>query len=333
MGEMIMFQLAQLPTVLDQYDDCGDLLAKELEGRAPLELLKEAADVRGADLHSQDYALFASGPDGLVAKYPLHDAGNTLMSAVYWEKTAHLLPAALQKESADKLVQSLDEYGLPVPDYLDVVAKQDAAVFMAKTASFEDVYVEALGEPTADVEELFFNSSPSDRREAALALAPSGGLTEKLASMYAGTELGTDFGWAIDCRIHALPEHFRDGLEDLKKTASVVSPEELVAAVGEIDEMLHITHLYDTEIPDPYRSVFGTTLRDALRHEKVAFFKVAGQEVDAEGLTHFLSANRAQVADTFGDDVAEQLARNPADVLQSLPAPHQAAILRMFHAG
>lgn len=318
--------LKHVPPLLDQYDDGGKLFIEALGGMEPPELLKTAADLSQVQPELDDYALVVPTAQGMLYRFPVTDAGNTLVSAMYFEKTGGALPVEVAAEVASNLSAALVSYGFTPPAYLATAA-------MAKVASVGDDDLMPTRHMTEeDIYAEFLASDPIARRYMAVAMVKEASmLPEGLAEVYAGSVLGTDFDMAIDARMPYVPDAERPVLEDLKKTATITPPDELMVYLYEYDISRNLTRLYDRHIPDAAAAVFGNTLaKYASAHDKVASVVLDGRELSSEALHTFASSRKDAIADTFGEDLAAQLVDRPVEVFSSLPAPHQRALVRMM---
>lgn len=317
-------KLANVPSVLDHYDDGGRVFMAALAGREPPECIKVAVDLTEVTAAEDDYALVLQTERGLVGKFPIVDAGNALASAIYYEKVAELLPDDVRADVASRLVAALTEFHLQVPaSFLQDAQRQ------TKEASLESVFSKMLGERAPDVEELFASGSPRERREAAIALQQDGvELPVKLAH-YTAREMGTDVEFGIDCRIRHLTLEYREPLEQLKKIARAQPPEELAELLQDLDYETGLALRYDRDVPDAYATVYGRQVKQASAVKR-ASLEIGGRAIPADRIEQFLRGKPEQVAQAFGEDVANQLAENPVEVLSSLPEPHRMAIARMI---
>lgn len=318
-------KLASVPPVLDHYDDGGRIFMAELSGHEPPDCIKQAVDLTEVSASESDYALMLRTDRGVVGKFPIIDAGNALASAIYYEKVAAQLPNDVRADVARKLATALSDFHIQVPDAL----VQDTHL-QVKEASLDSVFSKMLGHREVDVEQLFASGSPRERREAAIALQQDGvELPIKLAH-YSAREMGSDVEFGIDCRIRHLSEDYRTPLEQLKKVARLQAPEELADLLQELDYETGLALRYDRDVPDAYATVYGQQVKQASLSVKRASLDIGGQAFSTEVIEQFLRGKPEQVTQAFGEDVANQLAENPVEVLSSLPEPHRMAIARMI---
>lgn len=99
----------------------------------------------------------------------------------------------------------------------------------------------------------------------------------------------------------------------------------MCVALREFDKIAGLDVLYDSDVPDPYFSVFGK--------EKTAeedFHDMDGNEhIHGHELKRFSLAAFKQVAGTFGEDFAEEFQKDPVAIYKSLPKEQKTMIRRM----
>lgn len=313
-----------LPPILDHYDDAGDILVRQLEGREIPHLVKVAADMSKAVKHDSDFALVAETRQGLVHKFPIVDGGNTLMSAIYFEKTASALPPTVRANVARGLASALEEFGFDVPEYVT------AAMTVEKTAAaIEDLFVRNTAYDEQALVDEFAGIHPLRRPEAALLLKEAGVRLPAALACYTRDALGTDVEAAIIARTRYVVPEVADHMRDLIKTASVVPIAEMAAQLYEIDLEFGLTRYYDTALQDPYRSLLGTELLKTAESSVV----IEGRRYSASEIRELSQLNSDAIDASFGDMVSTQLLATPVEVLSSLPVPHQQAIARIFNDG
>lgn len=306
-----------LPPLLDQYDDGGALLLQALEGTPPPVMLKVAADMSSLTPRPEQYALVARTHNGTAFKYPIVDRGNTIVSAVYFEKTAALLPVELRNEAAGKLRQALSLYGIEAPDYL-----QDQVV---KTAS---VYEPAEKIRPEDVDDVILSNFPNDRRRVAFQIKEAGIPLTYLATTYTGPGSGNMLHLAIRQREGLITDGKLLGvLSDIEKTASVYAPEDLAELLYEVDMQAGIPRYYG-KILDPFQAIYYPL------GEKTASatITVGNRDIPVAALSEKIAEGKALISASFGDSFANELAASPADVFASLPDPHKNAIVELINA-
>lgn len=105
--------------MLDFYDDpTGTVLRSVFPSQEDLpEIVKTAHILNIAErevLRDEAYALVMQDEGKVFRKFACVDAGNTLLSLLYFEKNAHLLPEEARKATAAVLLERAAEFDLPV---------------------------------------------------------------------------------------------------------------------------------------------------------------------------------------------------------------------------
>jgi hypothetical protein len=103
--------------VFDFYDDAaGSVLKSFFQTADDLpEVIKTAHILSGdekATLRDDAFALVMHNNGQVLRKFACIDAGNTLLSALYFFKTAGILPDAAQQQAADAIVEACGRFGL-----------------------------------------------------------------------------------------------------------------------------------------------------------------------------------------------------------------------------
>lgn len=117
--------------VLDLYDDSTGEVLKEVyasAGDLP-DLVKQAHAITQdeyARLPDEAFALVLEDGPIELKKFATIDEGNTVLSVVYFLKTAHKLPLEAQKVAASNLLEACGWYGLVPPTQLRKIAGIDS---------------------------------------------------------------------------------------------------------------------------------------------------------------------------------------------------------------
>jgi len=327
--------MKDLPVVLDHYDDGGLLLRKEFSERGIPPIIKIAADLSENQAPKDgDYALVADTPQGRVHKFPILDAGNAVASAVYFSAHGAGLSENLQKEAAQKLSSALVSFGFTPPEDLT----KTAALELGYSGEAEDRSLEELFGLSSDdqyevVEDAFKACSPRGKRRLMLQVKEAGafnGLFTDDMIDYGRVELGSDFALGIDTRKLAVME--ANGLAELEtlltKSASA-DADKLAEDLADFDIRYELTGLYNRVIPDPYQTVFGTSVEKKASVDQP--FEIGGREYTNDTVSHWVeNGGSARLTDAFGESFSDEFVSDPASVLSSLPAPHKQAIARMI---
>lgn len=327
--------MKELPAILDQYDDGGLLLRKEFSERGIPHIIKVAADLsQGQSPQDNDYALVVNTKGGIAHKLPIIDAGNTIASAMYFSEYGGTLSEDLQKEAASNLSNALVSFGFTPPDSLT----KTAALELGYSGEAEDRSLEEIFGVTKDdqfevVKDAFSACSPRGKRRLMLQVKEAGafnGLFTDDMEDYSRTKLGSDFAVGIDTRKLAVMEG--DGiaeLEAMRVKAASVDPESLAESVADFDIRHDLTRLYNKVIPDPYQTVFGTTVEKSASVSQP--LEIDGREYAPGVITSWVeNGGTAKLVDSFGKDFASEFEADPVSVLGSLPVTHRQAIARMI---
>lgn len=124
---------------------------------------------------------------------------------------------------------------------------------------------------------------------------------------------------AIDARTAMRP----DGqYSDLLKVAALMSADELVDVLHNMDVSCGLDPLWGAQIPDPYASVLLT---------KTASVVLEGPETDTDvaAVAQLIAMRRDELAQMFTPDVVAGLERDPAAAFQALPDPLKEQIAQM----
>tara|TARA_B100000131_G_scaffold166520_2_gene161002 strand:- start:2289 stop:3281 length:993 start_codon:yes stop_codon:yes gene_type:complete len=327
--------MTNLSGVYDQYDDGGLFLRKEIGSRGIPAIIKTASDLSSpARRFDDDYALVVGTGLGREYRYPVSDAGNTLVSAMYFSEYGDQLPEEMRKSAAIKIKGALESFGFDVPEQLT----KTAAFELGYSGEGENMSLEKLfgvggeDDPMEIVEDAFDKLSPRGKRRLAMQVKEASATTPDRLEKYSGTSVGSDFSLAVDTRKLVLSgEDKHAELEGLRKKAFAegVNPEELAEELTLFDTVNEITHLYDRVIPDPYAAVFGNEIEKSA--SVLGPVEIGGREYTQEAINSWSSSGGIdKIRESFGDDFASQFGTEPAVVLESLPSTHKQAIARMI---
>jgi hypothetical protein len=327
----------------DQYDDSGRFLRREMGERGIPAIVKTAADLSSpARRFEDDYALVVGTGFGTEYRYPVSDAGNTVVSAMYFSEYGDKLPDALRKQAAAKIKTALVEFGFTVPEELT----KTAAMALGYSGEGDNMSLEKLfgvggeDDPMEIIEDAFDKLTPRGKRRLAMQVKEASvngieDLPEEMSSKlekYAGASVGSDFSLAIDTRklVVSGPE-LHEELEGFRKKASskFINPDRLAEELTLFDTVNEISHLYDRVIPDPYAAVYGNSLEKSAGVSEPV--EIGGKEYGRDTIDSWASGGGLeQIRNSFGDDFATQFEGDPATVLSSLPVTHKQAIARMI---
>ena len=345
--------------VLDFYDDRGALLTQLVDQDAVPDFVKQASVVppeAQSSLPNESFALAATDGGHLIRKYATVDPGNVWLSTQYFLAQRGYLPKLAQVKAAGNLLAAHDRFDMAPPAPLVKVALDQnvdegfsmgavvdttghvPAPSIQKEAVPEDLL--ALGEYPVDTYEhvkvahAYFAENltalhPRQRRQFAQKLAERsadlGVPVDPDVTKYAGAGFAPDAETFIRQRAEFLPEARRPALDEFVeavKTAAA-APEVVAAALCAFDETTGVAHLWDHHVTDPYYSVIG--------HIKEAEWDWAegAERVTESDLKALAINNRGRVIASFGEDFANQLAKDPVSVFKSLPDTTKVLLARM----
>lgn len=321
--------MANLPRVIDHYDDGGILLRTTFADGVP-PIVRTAINASASfQKHAQDYALVYLGDAGREYKLPVMDAGNAIASAIYFAEHGRGLPPEMQKVAAANLKTALEGYGYDVPDRLTKTAAMELGYSNeSQDMSLATLFGVTADDPMREMKDAFDSCSPRGKRQMMLQVKEAGvALPEGLAD-YAGTQLGTDLHMAVELRKLAVMDKTASAqLEALLEKSASTDPETLASEIGLFDIEQGITHMYGKIFPDPYASVFGTTMREKVA---AASIEVDGRTYEVSTVEDFARKSGSQISETFGEGFAAEFAKDPVAVMASLPVDNKRAIARMI---
>lgn len=324
--------LTPLPRVLDHYDDNGLLLRRQYADTPVPALLKTAADLSQTSRRFEDdYALVCNTPTGREFHFPVVDAGNAVLSALYFAEYGDQLSAEHQKVAAANIKTALESFGFEVPDELTKIAAIDLGYSgEGESISLETLFGVSDDDTMEQVHDAFDSCSPRGKRRIMLRVKEAGVATAPQMEDYGRDTIGTDLEMALELRYLSVMEpEALEQLEGIRKAASANADPELLVAELDVFDLSHgLSHLYGRRIPDPYASVYGTTLQ--VKQASPQHVEVDGRHISAETIMEFARSHTSDVRDTFGDEVADQFAKDPVAVMNSLPLTHQQALARML---
>lgn len=123
--------------VLDFYDDLdGELLKRSFPTSDVLPDIVKTAHILSPEerdvLRDEAYALILVNEGKVLRKFACVDAGNTLLSALYFLENKDRLPEEAQKVASRNIVSACEEFDLPIRDLEKIAAKGSPANGSAK---------------------------------------------------------------------------------------------------------------------------------------------------------------------------------------------------------
>jgi hypothetical protein len=130
-------------------------------------------------------------------------------------------------------------------------------------------------------------------------------------------------------QIYRRQRMFREGtsehslLAEMREKCASIKPEVLAVALERFDRQHNLDQQWDNGLPDPYFSIFGV--------EKVAEYSfVDGNDtVTEERLKICGKKCKEQITQLFDDDMAEEFAKDPVQIFDSLPLDSKRIIMRV----
>ncbi len=124
--------------VFDSYDDAdGQVLRSLIENPSDLpQIVKTASRLTPAQIESlpdDQFAVILFDGTEKMKKFATVDQGNTLLSAMYLLKQAHLLPPDVVKTAARNLIGAFEYHGMTVPEELAKTAATGTSPVSGKT--------------------------------------------------------------------------------------------------------------------------------------------------------------------------------------------------------
>jgi hypothetical protein len=171
--------------------------------------------------------------------------------------------------------------------------------------------------------------TPAERHQYCVKVAARAGelglRVPELVEKYGSMTLAPDAHVAIYTRQRL----FREGtsehglLEEMKTKCAAIKPEVLAVALENFDRETDLDQMWDNGIPDPYFSVFGKVA------EAQYSFVHGNDTINEERLKRCARECKDQIKDLFGDDMAEEFAKDPVQIFDSLPLDSKRIIMRV----
>ncbi len=176
-----------------------------------------------------------------------------------------------------------------------------------------------------------FSFHPRERREYCVKLAARmdelGMTPNSEVQSYAAEGYGDAVGAHINFRKQYVGEDFHSALDTLMEKQAYVKPETFAEALATFDTVANIKHLWDSEIPNPWLSTYGTTL------EKIAAdewsWDTNGVRVDEGDLENLAANGHHLVKKSFGEKFADEFSKSPKTFFEALPLPNKLVLGRL----
>lgn len=140
------------------------------------------------------------------------------------------------------------------------------------------------------------------------------------ARRFGGTEPGPYLHGQIELRAFHSQDNppLYQAYKSLEKVASESNPEELAAAIADIDRAQGLDRLWGTRLYDPWESVFKVA-----EDQKQWAWSGGGVYVTEDDLQTLSYAGRGHVAKAFGEAFATDFQKDPKTVFNSMPDPQK----------
>jgi hypothetical protein len=239
--------------------------------------------------------------------------------------------------------KSLPQMSAPKP-HVDVSSHEPPKLVSEKKASRYalperelyplDNYVQ-VKTAAAYFDDVYKFMAPPDRHEYAsnltkraheLGIYP-GELAEKYGSATYAPE--HDIAVCIDARrSNLLNEDHVAVLDKLAEIRFALPPEDFAVALHEFDKMACLDQHYG-DIPDAYFTTFGKTAAQGNEEDPEAAIVIGNEYITRRRLTEYLKNNAATLKLRFGDETAEEMAKDPQAIFNSMPRDQKLVIMRM----
>jgi len=118
-------------------------------------------------------------------------------------------------------------------------------------------------------------------------------------------------------------------LESLAEARPLLPPSVFCHTLGEWDKMASVAHKYNSKLPDPFYSTFGTKVAEKKTDELIMVGEEAAPQRLIEGAWKY---HRAGLVSMFGDEFATEYQKDPMGIFKSLPRDQKKMIMRMVSA-
>jgi hypothetical protein len=341
--------------ILDIQDDKeGTILREYFDSLDEVpEIIKQASAPDISD--DSNYALVMMNDGFKYQKYPINDVGNTVLSAMYFVKQAHLLPDELVKIAAESITEACSKHKIDVPidikemvdelrangknvqirerwwitpHVLDVSKMEVKGHTEKRAAEYTlldnqypvDTYEQAKL-ATDYFDEHWREFEPQDRREYCVKLAARlQDLALKVPAnveRYSSPTYAHDLDMHIDYRKSQADEVYHSAYDTLLEKKAAVSPEYFAEVLSDLDELSGLNYRWDSKVSDPYYATFGPSL------EKVAnigwCYNANGLFINEDKLYNAANNKQDIIRRQFGNEFADKFLKNPLETFKELP--------------
>ena len=146
----------------------------------------------------------------------------------------------------------------------------------------------------------------------------------KLAARYGAEGYSEDVEAMLEGRKPFLPVERHGVLDKLAEVRSLLPADVFCTALREFDEQNGLDSKWGKHIPDPYYSTYGTKV--AQIDEMIL---VGTESVPKRAIINGAITYRKSISGTFGEDLAEEFAKDPMGIFNSLPRDQKKMIMKM----
>lgn len=151
---------------------------------------------------------------------------------------------------------------------------------------------------------------------------------------YGSQTYAGDVDQMLQARRGLVSEDMQPALDTLLEKRAMINPDTFAEAVAEFDKLANLSYYWDSNVPDPWFSVFGPSLEKMAAKEWT--YNEQGVFVSLEDLERLALNGKFLVKKQFGQNFVEEFAKKPQTVFNSLPKQHKLILARMAsdkHAG
>jgi len=130
----------------------------------------------------------------------------------------------------------------------------------------------------------------------------------------------------VESRRPLLKEASQEALLDGLLAMRPLTPSDVFChALAELDKEAGLERSWDVRIVDPYLSVFGTKTAESPDD----LVMVGNEAVPRRAIIHGATTHRLGIASMFGEEVADEMMKDPMGIFGSLPRDQKQMIMRM----
>ena len=277
-------------------------------------------------------------PTSLVTTSPttINKTGSNLVGGKDSHKGEEAIPPGTNVGTNGKMPGRLSQARVMTP-HVDVHGFEPPVVIEHKEAQATalrgkyllDSY-EHVKKASAYFDEWWKHLAPADRHEYACNMvkrADALGIPVSDTARKYGSEtfaVDAEVKMALDARRTLVEdEKLLGALNKLASTYAGMGPEMYALTLQEFDKEAGLTHLYDSDVPDPFFSTYG------IRKEANFSETIGNITVGDEDLVCLASKNLRLVKGTFTEAFAEKFRTNPVGTYKSMPVEQRKILANM----